>query len=135
MSFLRKLDRNLSTAIIVFVASLICFGATGFLINSEYIHIPLGFIFSGGVTSLLYCLTYFLCRLDEKKHTNSWSIAANGIRMIVIVATMILIGLMSYRWNIKLFNIFVFVGVYTFGVVVFVLLHLLANRKEKDESK
>ena len=135
MSFIKKLDRNLLTAIIVFVASLICFAATSFLITSEYKDIPLGFIFSGGVIAILYCLSYFLYRIDEAKHTNSWSIASNGIRLIIIIATMILLGLMSYRWDIKLFNIFVFVGTYTFGAVTFVILHLKANRKEKDESK
>lgn len=129
MSKLLKLEVNLLTSIIVFVVSLIGFAATSFLLTSENIHVPLGFLYSGGVISLIYLLTHFFVRLDEKRETSIFSIISISIRLVFVIVAALMAALMFYRWEIKLFNIFVLVGVYTFGVLTFIILHII-KRKE-----
>ena len=132
MKLLRKLENNLFTAITVYLISVLGFAITSFLLTSNYKDIPLGFLFSGMVIGTLYLITHFLNKLDERSGKSLWSFVAIISRFVIIVTVMIIIGLMNYRWNNVLFNIFVFVGVYTFGTITFALLHLL--NKERKES-
>ena len=129
MSKLLKLEVNLLTSIIVFVVSLIGFAATSFLLTGENIHIPLGFLYSGGVISLIYLLTHFFVKIDEKRESSIFSIISISVRLVFVIVAALMAALMFYRWELKLFNIFVLVGVYTFGVLTFIILHII-KRKE-----
>ena len=129
MKFFKKLEINLLTSIIVLTISIISFAISSFLLTSVNKDIPLGFIFSGGVISLLYLVAHFLFELDKKEGKALFSILSLIIRLVVIVTSMVMIGLMSYAWDLKIFNLFVFVGVYTFGAITFVLAHVV-SRKE-----
>ena len=129
----RKLEINLLASIIVLLAGLVGFGVTSFLLSTPNIHIPLGFLFSGAVVSLLYLLTHIFVRIDEKRQSTVFSLISIIMRLAVLVGVMIILGFMNYRWNMELFNIFVFIGVYTIGIIVFVVLNLLnKERKETD---
>lgn len=126
---MKKLDRNIFTAIVVFGISIIGFLSTIFLISGEHKDIPLGFIYSGVIISILYLATYFLSKLDEKKQLAAFSIASITIRLVVTITALLIAALMYYRWNLPLFNIFVFIGVYTVGALTFILSHII-KRKE-----
>ncbi len=133
MKFLRKLDHNLITSLAVYFVSILGFGVSSFLLSTEYIDIPLGFLFSGGVIGTLYILTYLFVKLDERQGKNLFGIISIGFRFLIVIGVMIIIAFMNYRWNNKLFNLFVFVGIYSLGTLIYVLLHLLnKERKEKD---
>lgn len=129
MKFLKTAEFNLLTAIFIFVVTIIGFASTSFLLTSQYIDIPLGFLYSGGILSILYFISHFFVILDEKKEFANFSIAAIGIRFAVMIATLIIAAMMYYRWDLKLFNIFVYIGVYTISTLFFVILHLI-RRKE-----
>lgn len=131
MNNLRKLERNLLTSIIVAIVSILGFIASSFLIYSESKDIPLGFLLSGGVIGGLYLITHLLTSKDDEKSSNVRSIISIIIRFVVLVATVILLGFAYYVWDFKYFNVFVFFGVYTFGVIFFVTSHIfLKERKE-----
>ena len=131
MKNLRKLERNLLTSIIVAIVSILGFIASSFLIYSESKDIPLGFLLSGGVIGGLYLIAHLLTSKDDEKSSNVRSIISIIIRFVVLVATVILLGFAYYVWDFKYFNVFVFFGVYTFGVIFFVTSHIfLKERKE-----
>ena len=131
MNILRKLERNLLTSIIVAIVSILGFIASSFLIYSESKDIPLGFLLSGGVIGGLYLIAHLLTSKDDEKSSNVRSIISIIIRFVVLVATVILLGFAYYVWDFKYFNVFVFFGVYTFGVIFFVTSHIfLKERKE-----
>ena len=131
MKKLRKLERNLLTSIIVAIVSILGFIASSFLIYSESKDIPLGFLLSGGVIGGLYLIAHLLTSKDDEKSSNVRSIISIIIRFVVLVATVILLGFAYYVWDFKYFNVFVFFGVYTFGVIFFVTSHIfLKERKE-----
>ena len=131
MNNLRKLERNLLTSIIVAIVSILGFIASSFLIYSESKDIPLGFLLSGGVIGGLYLVAHLLTSKDDEKSSNVRSIISIIIRFVVLVATVILLGFAYYVWDFKYFNVFVFFGVYTFGVIFFATSHIfLKERKE-----
>lgn len=131
MNNLRKLERNLLTSIIVAIVSILGFIASSFLIYSENKDIPLGFLLSGGVIGGLYLIAHLLTSKDDEKSSNVRSIISIIIRFVVLVATVILLGFAYYVWDFKYFNVFIFFGVYTFGVIFFVTSHIfLKERKE-----
>ena len=124
MKLLKKLDNNLLSSIIVYGLSILGFVISSFLISTSYKDIPFGFLFSGGVIGTLYLISCLLGKIDTKNEKSVWSIVAINIRLLVIIGVMIIIAFMNYRWNIKLFNLFVFIGVYTVGIISFILLNL-----------
>lgn len=131
MKLIRKLDECLLTATLVGVIAILAFAASSFLLPTDYIHIPLGFIFSGVVISGLYIMSHFLIMIDVRRASAIFSVISIALRLVVITIVLILMGLMYYRWGIKLFNIFTFVGIYTVGVIIFALLHII--RKQRKE--
>lgn len=131
MKLLRKLDNNLLTAIIVGIATLIAFAVTSFLISTSHQDIPYGILLFGGILATTYVISSFLIKLDEGKDTWIGNLASIVLKFVVSVTSLLIFGLMYYRWNIKLFNIFTFVGVYTLGTIVFILLFVIKkDRKE-----
>ena len=131
MKLLGKLDNNLLTGIITLTLSLVIFACTSFLVLTPYKDIPFGFLLSGGIVSIVYVASSFLTRLDEGKQSSVGSLISIIVRFVIFVASVILLAFMYYRWDIKLFNIFTFIGVYTFSTLTFVLLFVIRkNRKE-----
>lgn len=125
MSFLKKLDRNLLTGIITLLISIIGFACSSFLLTTDLKHFPLGFLYSGGVIALVYVISYFLVRIDIKQGTTIFSIISLGMRLVIILTSMLMMVMMYYKWDIKLFNVFVFVGVYTLSIITFCLTYIL----------
>ena len=131
MKLFQKLDNNLFTAIAILLSSLVAFGITSFLLTGDYCDIPFGFLFAGGIISLLHIASSFLVKIDIKRGSSVFSILSVVMRLVVLITALLIDTLMYYRWNIKLFNVFVFVGVYTYSVIIFMLVTILRkNRKE-----
>ena len=124
MNFLKKLDNDLLTALFVVGVSIIGFCSTAFLISSTYIDIPLGFLLSGGILTLIHILSFFLKRIDSKKDTTAFTIVAITLRLVLLIASLMIITFMYYRWGIKLFNVFVFVGMYTASIIIYMLTYI-----------
>ena len=134
MNFLKKLDQNLLTAIIILVIALIGFASSSFLIFTDLQHIPFGFLLSGGIIAFIHLISYLLVLLDKRNGTTMFSIASISMRLVILLGSLLLIILMYYRWDIKLFNVFVFVGMYTVSIITFCLTFVLSkDRKEQDD--
>ena len=132
MKLFKKLDHNLWTALVILVVSLIGFASSCFLISGEYQDIPFGFLLSGGIISLVHVISYFLALIDLRRGTATFTILSMGIRLVVLITSLLLIILMYYKWDIKLFNVFVFIGIYTLGIIV--LCFSFVIRKEGKEE-
>ena len=130
MKFLRKLDSHLLTFLIVLAIGIVGFASTSFLLNSKYIDIPLGFALSGALISLTYVMSHFFLVIDKRKGTSTFAIVAITLRLVIVLTSLLLLFLMYYRWQIKLFNVFVYVGVYTAAVIAFLLINALNKGKE-----
>ena len=121
MNFLKKLDHNLWTALIVFNVGVLGFLASCFLISSNLQDIPFGFLLAGGVIAFIHVVSYFLTLIDKRRGTTTFTIIAVMLRLVFLLVALVFIALMYYRWDIKLFNMFVFVGMYTLGIIVLCL--------------
>lgn len=124
MKKLRKLEKNLLTSIVTCIVSLLGFAASSFLLLGEYRDIPLGFLFGGLVIGGLYLLTFFLSKKDEENVSSNRTVIVIFLRLLLIIALMIVVAFMNYRWNAKYFNLFVFIGIYTVGVLTYILSNL-----------
>ena len=133
MNKIRKLENNLLAAIAVYAISVLGFAVSSFLlfINKNHQDVPLGFLFAGAVIGTLYLVSHFLILEDEKKESSARSITSVGMRLFIIIGVLILLAFMNYRWNIHLFNIFVFIAVYTFGTIIFVLSFILFKERKE----
>lgn len=131
MKLFKKLDHNLLTAIILVGVGVLGFLASCFLISSDLQDIPFGFLLAGGVLGAVHALSFGLNEIDRRRGAATFTIMAMFLRMMILLITLILIALMNYRWNIKLFNMFVFVGMYTLGIIVLSLTFIF----DKDGRK
>ena len=129
MNFIKKAEPNLLTALFTLAVTIVGFASTSFLLIGNYIHVPLGFLYSGGILTILYLIAHFFIKIDERKGIAAFSIASIAIRLAVMIGTLIIAAFMYYKWELKLFNIFVYIGVYTISTLFFIFLHLI-KRKE-----
>lgn len=129
MKFLSRLERNLRVSLLVCLLTIVAVISTIFCFFNGYKEIPLGFALGGGVVSLLYVVGHFLYQLDVKNGEVKYSILMIGFRNIIMISTIIVFALMYYRWDIKLFNIFAYIGIYTAGIIIFVIDHLVYKNK------
>ena len=125
MKLFSQFERNLRVAILVLFVAIIATVSSIFCFFNGYVHIPLGFLLAGVVNSLLYLFSHFMVNLDIKNGTVKYSIISVMVRNIVLLGLMLIIAFMYYRWDIKLFNIFVYVGIYTVGILLFLSDHLI----------
>lgn len=133
MNFLKKLDHNLLTAIILASVGILGFLASCFLISTDLQDIPFGFLLAGGFIALVHIISYLFTLLDRKRATATFTIIAMALRLILLLFALIIIALMNYEWGIKLFNMFVFVGMYTLGIIVLALTFIFdKDGKEVD---
>ena len=133
MNFLKKLDHNLLTAIILVSVGLLGFLASCFLISTDLQDIPFGFLLAGGFIAVVHVISYLFSIIDRKRATATFTIIAMALRLVLLLLALIFIALMNYEWNIKLFNMFVFVGMYTLGIIVLALTFIFdKDGKEVD---
>lgn len=121
MKLFKKLDHNLLTAIIMTGVGVLGFLASCFLISTDLQDIPFGFLLAGGVIAGVHMLSFGLNMIDRRRATATFTIMAMFLRLVILFVALIFIALMNYKWNMRLFNMFVFVGMYTLGIIVLAL--------------
>ena len=124
MKFLSQIERNLRVALVVSTITLLAIISSIYCIVIGFYEVPLGFALGGVVVSGLYLLGHFLYLLDVRNGSAKYSILMISIRNFVLIGVVILLAFLYYYWNIKLFNLFAFIGIYTVGVLAFVLDHV-----------
>ncbi len=129
MKFLSQIERNLRVALLVGVLTVVAIIASSYCFVTKFYEIPLGFALGGAVVSILYIISHFLYQLDVKNGEVKYSILMIGIRNFILIGSIIVLGLMYYRWDIKYFNLFAYVGIYTGGIIIFVIDHLVYKNK------
>lgn len=89
--------------------------------------IPLGLMLGSGLGIIVYFLTGIF--EEKKKDTYHWAIIIMVTRLLIFSVLLILIALCYYKWDIKLFNLFSFVGGYTLTLIMLVIFYI---RKDKN---
>lgn len=130
MKLLRKLGHNLVTAFAILIISIIGFACCAFLIPTELKSIPYGFLLAGGILALIHVISHLLTVIDVRRGSSIFTIISMIVRLTLTLASLLLICFMYYRWNIKLFNVFVFVGVYTAGIIILCLSFIFLKEEE-----
>ena len=129
MKFIFQIERNLRVALFVVLLTIVAIISSIYCFFVNFMEVPLGFALGGVVVSSLYLLGHFLYVVDVKNGSVKYSILMVGIRNFILIASIIVLALMYYRWNIKLFNIFAYIGIYTGGVIIYVIDHLVVKNK------
>ena len=95
----------------------------------NYMDIPLGFILGGGYGMLCY----FLIGILENKRAEyyKWAVLVSILRFVVLAALLFFVALCYYKWDIKIFNIFTVLGGYLICLVVFLILSVIASKRER----
>lgn len=116
----------LTTALITLVAFLGCIP----LYFNNLGEIPNGIALSGMTFAVLYLLYEI-----GKNSPGLWkTIIVNLIRFGLVVALLFVTVFLYYKLQIKIFNVFTVVGAFFVSTVVFIVLSLLENRNENDNS-
>lgn len=129
MKFIFQIERNLRVALFVALLTIVAIISSIYCFFINFMEVPLGFALGGVIVSCLYLLGHFMYKLDVKNGAVKYSIMMVGIRNIILITSIILLALMYYRWGIKLFNVFAFIGIYTGGVIIYVVDHLVVKNK------
>ena len=132
MKLFRSLNNSLKAGILTILISLLGFLATLFLFFNGYSDIPLGILLGGFVIGGLNIIAGIVEKKDEQKNSSVASIIMIIVRFIVLIACMIIIALMNYRWDVKIFNLYAFVGVYTVSIITLVITYLTERRQKCD---
>lgn len=124
MKFLKKLNESIQIAILTYFVTIVGLIALLFLFFIGHMDIPLGLLLGGGIVGTLNLFAGLIQEWTSNKEGAIVSIIFTIIRNIIIVASMIIIALMYYRWNMPYFNIFAFVGTYTVSIIITLIVHL-----------
>lgn len=89
---------------------------------------------------ILGMLIYFLVGILENKYPDSgrWGVMVTISRYSIFALILVILCLMYYKWNIKLFNVFMFTGGYIAVTAIFATdyaLTFIKENKQKVENK
>ena len=129
MKSIFRIERNLRVALFVALLTVVAIISSIYCFFINFMEVPLGFALGGVIVSSLYLVGHFLYQIDVKNGEVKYSILMVGIRNIILISSIIIFALMYYRWGIKLFNIFAYIGIYTGGVIIYVIDHLVVKNK------
>ena len=128
MRFFLSKNNSIKTAIITYALTLVGFISTIFLFFIEMMDIPLGILLGGGVFGSLALVSGLVEKKDEERTTPIYSIILIALRFLLLVALTIIIALMYYRWNLKIFNVFAFVGSYLASTIAMIVVYLIFKK-------
>ena len=128
MRFFQEANNSIKTAIITYAFTLVGFISTIFLFFIEMMDIPLGILLGGGVFGSLALVSGLVEKKDEERTTPIYSIILIALRFLLLVALTIIIALMYYRWNLKIFNVFAFVGSYLASTIAMIVVYLIFKK-------
>ena len=129
MKSIFQIERNLRVALFVALLTVVAIISSIYCFFINFMEVPLGFALGGAIVSSLYLVGHFLYQIDVKNGEVKYSILMIGIRNIILISSIIIFALMYYRWGIKLFNIFAYIGIYTGGMIIYVVDHLVVKNK------
>ena len=129
MKSIFRIERNLRVALFVALLTIVAIISSIYCFFINFMEVPLGFALGGVIVSSLYLVGHFLYQIDVKNGEVKYSILMVGIRNIILISSIIIFALMYYRWGIKLFNIFAYIGIYTGGMIIYVVDHLVVKNK------
>ena len=129
MKSIFQIERNLRVALFVALLTVVAIISSIYCFFINFMEVPLGFALGGVIVSSLYLVGHFLYQIDVKNGEVKYSILMIGIRNIILISSIIIFALMYYRWGIKLFNIFAYIGIYTGGMIIYVVDHLVVKNK------
>ncbi len=129
MKSIFQIERNLRVALFVALLTVVAIISSIYCFFINFMEVPLGFALGGVIVSSLYLVGHFLYQIDVKNGEVKYSILMTGIRNIILISSIIISALMYYRWGIKLFNIFAYIGIYTGGMIIYVVDHLVVKNK------
>ena len=128
MRFFLSKNNSIKTAIITYLITLVGFCSTIFLFFMGMMDVPLGILLGGGVFGSLAFISGLVEKKDEERDTPIYSIILIGLRFLLLVALTIIIALMYYRWNLKIFNVFAFVGAYLTSTIAMIVVYLIFKK-------
>lgn len=120
----KKADIHIKAALLIAFVSLVGFVATLYCFFTSYMELPLGILLAGAIMFLLHFVTHELVVLDVRRGSAKFTITAIIIHNVIAVASLVLLGMLYYYWQIRLFNIFAYVAVYTIDIIIFAVLHI-----------
>ena len=129
MRFFLSKNNSIKTAIITYLITLIGVTSTIFLFFKEMMDIPLGILLGGGVFGSLALISGLIEKKDEERDSPIYSIIMIALRFLLLVALTIIIALMYYKWNLKIFNVFAFVGAYLASIIAMIVVYLIFKKE------
>lgn len=125
MRYFKEATNSIKTAFITYAFTLVCLLATAFLFFIGRMDIPLGILLGGVFCGTLSLVAGLLERKDEIEASAKYSIIMIAIRFVLLIAFTIIIALMYYRWDIKVFNVFSFIGTYLVSTIILIVTYLI----------
>ena len=90
----------------------------------QLMDITLGALLGGITSGSMYLLSNVAEKSDAQKGNATLTIIMQGVRFFVVAGVMVLISLMYFKWDMKIFNPFSYIALYTVSVVVNVIVML-----------
>ncbi len=125
MRCFKEANNSIKTAFLVYTLTLICFLATIFIFFLERMDIPLGILLGGTLCGTLSLVAGLLEKKDEENQSSKYSIIMIISRFTLLIAMTILIAFMYYKWDLKIFNVFSFIGAYLVSTIILVITYLI----------
>lgn len=124
----KNLGKNMKVALLVYLISLLGFLASIFAFFFGRMDVPLGILLGGVVIGSLHLLSDKAENKDANLGGIKYTLIMLIVRLSLIVAVSVIIALMYFRWDLKIFNIIAFIGVYTVSVIFTVTINLIDKR-------
>lgn len=99
-----------------------------------YADLPLGLLLGTIFSSVFYLLIGACEKYELKTHRVSLSVFFSFLRLLSVVGIVFLLGYLYFVLQIKIFNVFTFIGGYFITLVAFSVLILKGRGKEDDAS-
>lgn len=99
-----------------------------------YSDLPLGLLLGTIFSSIFYLLIGVCEKHEIETHRVSLSIFLSFLRLFCIIGLAFLLGYLYFTLEIKIFNVFAFIGGYFISLVTFSVLTLKGRGKEDDAN-
>ena len=131
---LKNLNVHHKASLLTLVITLIVFVALIELFfiqigDRVWIDIPLGILLGGALASLFYLVQGFIDYKEDKDNSAKCSLLLTGLRLVFFVGLMVGDAFLYYKANIKIFNIFAFVGGYSISIIALIIVTFRESKK------